>query len=109
MLGTDAAQLCPAAGGQVDEWVDAGPDALIDDLLGGSALPISPASEPYDEDTAWEDLLGGYTANLAHPDAGLHEKMTWFWHTHLTSSLVKSVSMRRRPSRSQSAPAPTRQ
>ncbi len=54
--------------------------AAIDWTLSTSAAPIQPASIARD---GWEANLTGWTNNLRSPDAGIHERMTWFWHGFL--------------------------
>ncbi len=34
----------------------------------------------------WQDTLKWWFDRMLSPDAGIHERMTWFWHTILTSS-----------------------
>lgn len=74
--------------GNVEKWVEPGPEALIDSLLSGSPQRILPAAEPAAEpgDERWDDVVKGFFTNMHSANAGLHEKMTWFWHGHLTSS-----------------------
>jgi uncharacterized protein (DUF1800 family) len=65
---------------------DNGPKAAIDWALNAAPLPIAPASVSKDD---WDPALRGWTDNLRSNEAGLHEKMTWFWHGHLTTSSAK--------------------
>ena len=62
------------------------PRAAIEWALSQPALPILPGTITKDD---WEVYLRGWTDNLRSPAAGLHEKMTWFWHGHLTTSSLK--------------------
>ncbi len=72
--------------GQVEERVGEGIPALLDAVL--EAEPLDPGPTPnFDEDDdvpprRWLGLM-------ARREAGLHEKLTWFWHGHLTSSYDK--------------------
>lgn len=34
----------------------------------------------------WDEVVGWWMRQMMRPDAGIHERMTWFWHTVLTSS-----------------------
>jgi uncharacterized protein (DUF1800 family) len=52
-------------------------NAAIDWALTAAPRPILPAQQTRD---GWEDALVGWTENLRSADAGLHERMTWFWH-----------------------------
>lgn len=72
---------------QVDRWRDDGVDALIEWSLDAEALPSDPAEGIGPDD--WEALLGGWVRQLRNPAAGLHERMTWFWHGHFTTSADK--------------------
>lgn len=63
-----------------------GPNAAIEWALSAAPLAISPAKVTKDD---WDENLRGWTSNLLSSDAGIHEKMTWFWHGHLTTSSFK--------------------
>jgi uncharacterized protein (DUF1800 family) len=52
-------------------------NAAIDWALSAAPRPIQPAQQRRDD---WEGALNGWTDNLRSRDAGLHERMTWFWH-----------------------------
>jgi uncharacterized protein (DUF1800 family) len=52
-------------------------NAALDWALGSAPRPILPAQQARD---GWEESLNGWTDNLRSTDAGLHERMTWFWH-----------------------------
>jgi uncharacterized protein (DUF1800 family) len=69
--------------GQVDALVGGGAQAAIDAALAAPPLdPGGPPSFKEGEDGPVKKWLG----MMARPEAGLHEKMVWFWHGHLTSS-----------------------
>ncbi len=73
--------------GQVDELAPLGVPAAIEQLLTSAALtPDEPQLGTGDDYTI---LRQWWRRLLAAPEAGLHEKMVWFWHGHLTSSLSK--------------------
>jgi uncharacterized protein (DUF1800 family) len=52
-------------------------NAAIDWAINSAPRPILPVQQPRD---GWEESLNGWTDNLRSSDAGLHERMTWFWH-----------------------------
>ena len=63
-----------------------GVDATLDMVL--AAAPLEPVVPVFDEDA--DNNLNGpawqWLRLMANPAAGVHEKMVWFWHGHLTSS-----------------------
>ena len=62
---------------------------LIDERLSdeGWALSESEASERFADDEAeWYTLPEEWTNRMLSPDAGLHERMVWFWHDHFTTN-----------------------
>lgn len=65
---------------QVDRWREDGVDGLIDWALEAAPLPSDPAEGIGPDD--WEALLRGWLRQLRNPAAGLHERLTWFWHRH---------------------------
>jgi uncharacterized protein (DUF1800 family) len=65
---------------------EAGAKAAIEWALGASALPINPATLPAD---GYDPALRGWVDNMRSPEAGVHEKMTWFWHGHFATSSEK--------------------
>lgn len=74
--------------GQLDELSGVAPADLVARLLAAGPLDVEDPELGSDDDYArlpqwWLDIM-------TRPDAGLHEKLTWFWHGHLTSSLDKS-------------------
>jgi uncharacterized protein (DUF1800 family) len=72
--------------GQVEERAGAGVPATIDAVLSAPPLDLGqppPFSENDDgPPKRWLKLMTDRTA-------GIHEKLTWFWHSHLTSSYDK--------------------
>lgn len=60
---------------------------LIDERLAdtGSALSEDEANARNLDDAEWYTLPSEYMNALMHPDAGLHERMVWFWHGHFTT------------------------
>lgn len=88
--------------GAVEAWQDRGPEELIEWILAeaAGADPTATASTftpPGDEDDDYDfyrRLLRWMTEQMASGDNSLAERMTWYWHTHLTSSYEEaSVSM----------------
>ena len=59
---------------------------VIEDLLADPADTGEPPPEIEENDPAGS-LIRWYVRQLANPAAGLHERMCWYWHTHLTSSV----------------------
>lgn len=65
---------------------NAAANAAIEWALNAPGLSILPAQMPKD---GWEAALNGWVDNLRSPNAGLHERMTWFWHGHFATSSDK--------------------
>jgi uncharacterized protein (DUF1800 family) len=65
---------------------DAAAGAAIDWALGASPQGIKPETVNKDD---WDPNLRGFVENLRHPEAGVHEKMAWFWHGHFATSAGK--------------------
>lgn len=70
--------------------------AVIEQLRTAPPLPFDP---PGDIDTSLKDereslsadaLIQWWLKRMATPEAGLHERMIWFWHTHFTTSVDKA-------------------
>lgn len=61
---------------------------LIDERLTdeGWSLSISETHERDFEDAQWDVLPREWTNRIMSPDAGLHERMVWFWHNHFTTN-----------------------
>jgi uncharacterized protein (DUF1800 family) len=78
--------------GRVARFVQGAPDAkaaanaALDWALGVSPRPILPPQQAKD---GWEASLNGWTDNLRSSDAGLHERMTWFWHGYFATGSDK--------------------
>jgi uncharacterized protein (DUF1800 family) len=73
---------------QLERFAGQDTQVVIDTLLSEAPLPISEPSLGSDED--YERVTKWWVDILADPQAGLHERMVWFWHGHLTSSLDKA-------------------
>jgi uncharacterized protein (DUF1800 family) len=77
--------------GQVDRLVPMGIDGAFNAVL--RAPPQEPGKTPSlnDDDRG---PVESWLKAMAQPSAGLHEKLVWFWHGHLTSSEDKVGSWR---------------
>jgi len=67
----------------IDEAVKQIIDSDTPFLLEAEALR---ALEERIEEGDWDDLVLWYLGRVTAADSGFHERMVWFWHTHLTSS-----------------------
>lgn len=74
--------------GQVDEYGEASAEEVVERLL--AASPIEPAFPELGTDDDYALVRTWWVEMLAGEDTAVHERMVWFWHTHLTSSLLKS-------------------
>ncbi len=72
---------------QFDRWLDAGVDELIAWALDSPPLPPDPASGAGPDDL--DAITAGWFRRLRSPEAALHERLTWFWHGHFTTSADK--------------------
>jgi uncharacterized protein (DUF1800 family) len=72
------------APGQVESLNAAGLAAALDQVLNAAppALPAAPNLEGWDQPIWW-------MLRMSDPAVGLAEKMTWFWHAHLCTSVDK--------------------
>jgi hypothetical protein len=70
--------------GQVESLVGLGVDGVIDRVL--AATPMSTKTKPPITDDGSYAPVDWWLDKMADPAAGLHEKMTWYWHGHLTTS-----------------------
>lgn len=73
---------------QVDRWRAEGVDRLLEWALDAAPLPSDPEEGIGEDD--YDALLNGWIRQLRHPEAALHERLTWFWHGHLTTSTDKA-------------------
>ncbi len=58
-------------------------DEMIDDLLDLSSIE-SRATAPVPPDRRWDRIVVAWLRRMAEPDAGIVERLTWFWHNLLT-------------------------
>ena len=73
---------------QVSDLDGTSPADLVEQLL--AAEPFVPDEPGLGSDDDYSRLPAWWVATMLDERAGLNERMTWFWHTHLTSSLSKS-------------------
>lgn len=59
-------------------------DARLEDE--GWALDVAEAAERDFEDVEWYTLPSEWMERIMQPEAGLHERMVWFWHGHFTTN-----------------------
>ena len=78
------AQVASFADGATDPHAAA--SAAIDWALDAKPRPIAPDAVG---DGGEDVTLKGWVDNMRSPDAGLHEKMTWFWHGLFATSSDK--------------------
>lgn len=69
--------------GQVESLAKLGLPAAIAKVTSGKALPVTP---PDTSDDSSDEPVRWWLGMMADPAAGLHEKMTWFWHGLVTVS-----------------------
>jgi uncharacterized protein (DUF1800 family) len=74
--------------GQVAALAGGGYEAALATVLKAEPLPMSEASLGTKDD--YNVIIRWWMNRLGKPEAGLHEKMVWFWHSHLTSSIDKA-------------------
>ncbi len=72
------------------QLADATPREVIDDLLAApSTVDTRPPDVADESDDAYGRAIDWWLDIMRSPAAGLHERMVWFWHGHLTSGLEK--------------------
>ncbi len=70
--------------GEIDRYADLDPAEVVATILAQPA--IEPDSPNLGTDDDYSNLLRWWLDVMASPEAGLHERLVWFWHGHLTSS-----------------------
>lgn len=75
---------------QVEDLVAEGLDAaaVIERVL--AAPPLYPAAPGLGGDDEWEQMRFWWPRVMADRAGGIHEKLVWFWHGHLTSAMSKA-------------------
>lgn len=71
--------------GEVDRYVDLDAGDVVRALL--DAPPVEPDPPGLGTGDDYTVLLRWWLDVMTSDEAGLHERMVWFWHGHLTSSL----------------------
>ena len=73
----------------VEEFDDATPFELVDDMMSRAPLTPSPPSRG-ELDTDFYAATNWWLDVMRDPASGLHERLVWMWHGHLTSGLDKA-------------------
>ena len=87
----------PQPGG-VETWEDAGAAALVEYLLGIENVELAEPGQEFDglpnpDDNEYQFLrqaAARMCERMVRGSNPLHERMTWYWHTHLTTSVERS-------------------
>jgi uncharacterized protein (DUF1800 family) len=75
------------APGQVEALAPVGYQGAVEAVLQAPERDVTPPKLGTTDDSS--TLAQWWLAQMADPAAGLHEKLTWFWHGHFTSSIEK--------------------
>ena len=70
--------------GQVESLLPLGVDGVIEKVLAAPAMKTTPAPPLTDDGS--HAPIDWWLDRMASPAAGMHERMAWFWHGHLTTS-----------------------
>jgi uncharacterized protein (DUF1800 family) len=73
--------------GQVEGYEGRTAEEVAEDFL--AAGPADPTFPELGTNDDYSVVRTWWVAHMIHGDVGVHERMVWFWHTHLTSSLAK--------------------
>lgn len=73
----------------VEQYDDASPHELVADVMAQPAANTSDRPRIDDDDDFWAPTQW-WLSVMIDPSASFHERMTWFWHGHLTSGLEKA-------------------
>ena len=74
--------------GAIESLSETTPSELIRQLLDAAPLLVDPPE--LTEDNEFDLPTSWWVSTMRHSDSGLHERMVWYWHGHLTSSIEKS-------------------
>lgn len=77
--------------GEIDRYVGMDAGDIARSLL--DAPPLEPDAPGLGSDDDYTVLLRWWVDVMSSPDAGLHERMVWFWHGHVTSSLDQAAPL----------------
>jgi uncharacterized protein (DUF1800 family) len=72
--------------GQVEAWARKGVARTISHVIEAPALSTTTAADLVGVDDGSDAPVRWWLRRMASPSAGIHEKVTWFWHGHLTTS-----------------------
>ncbi|MGH9026508.1 MAG: DUF1800 family protein [Acidimicrobiia bacterium] len=78
--------------GQVEALVPGGVAAAVDGVLSAPPPPLGDPPELASNQP--NDMQRWWMLRMGQADIGLHEKMTWFWHGHITSAYKKVADTR---------------
>jgi uncharacterized protein (DUF1800 family) len=78
--------------GQVESLLPLGVEGVLDKVIDTPAMAVTP--KPVTTDDSSYAPVDWWLDRMASPKAGLHEKMTWYWHGHLTTSHSKVFGWR---------------
>lgn len=70
--------------GQVESLLPLGVKGVIDKVLKAPAAKTTPAPPLTDDGS--HAPIDWWLDRMANPASGIHERMTWYWHGHLTTS-----------------------
>ena len=78
--------------GEVERWLDDGAEALIESLLANDAAHALAPENVFDgfsdsSDVDDVEMFTTFVDQMMNGANQLHERMTWYWHTHFTTSV----------------------
>jgi len=81
--------------GEVGQWRDEGAAALVESLLANEEIYALDEENLYDgfggpDDIDDDVMFATFIDQMLDPVNPLHERLTWYWHTHFTSSVESS-------------------
>lgn len=78
--------------GRIQQLVSSDIHDLIDEVITdeGWSLSAEEAENRNFDDVQYDTLASEWIDQMLLPSSGLHERMTWFWHGHFTSSKEKA-------------------
>lgn len=65
------------------------PESMSDSAMDGSAMSMEETEGTGLDSEDWTDIIVWWLEKMKAPDAGLHERMTWFWHGYFTTHIDK--------------------
>ncbi|MGZ0175675.1 MAG: DUF1800 domain-containing protein [Acidimicrobiales bacterium] len=80
--------------GDIERWRARGPEALIEALLEDDAIRVLDQDSMFDQfgggELDGDDVFRALIDQMLAATNPLHERMTWYWHTHFTTSIESS-------------------